>query len=207
MLRNPLVLCFALAAIFVAAPVASAQAPGDSTSSWYGVLQLAYERGGERINQDPNDLSGDGVPAGGGLSVAVGAEYRSRSRPWLALRGTIGRRFNGEETGPRETRLNTTFVQFQASQVSAKGLRAGVGIAMHLDPTVSGFGLPARELDSAFGPFIELGTKLVAFRSTVMKYTTSDGRSYSAFSNGIVVSFVVCDIFERRDLPDSRRCL
>lgn len=210
MLRRHLVTSLLL--VSVVSEVAASQPWPDTTvaspRSWYAVLQGAYEVGGEPglvllspgLDEEPR------LRAGRGITGALGIEYRPPSIRGAAFRATIGRKYHLDLAGEGFLVMKRTVLTLQAAQLTAGGARSSFGLVTHFSPVIEESGETLREFRTAVGPMVEFGGNVFAVRVSALKYQDLDGERITAFSVGLSISGLFCDVFERRDIPDYQRC-
>ena len=202
-----LVLCAALAAAPAGAQRASDRPP--DLARWATVLQAAYELGGQGsvLDTSPSFEEQRRMPAGRGISFAVGAEFRPVQDSEFSYRATIGRKydFSFSDNYPMLVMRRWTLM-LGASHRNPAGRRSTFGFVAHLSPQVDNGDSTIRRFETAIGPMLEIGGRIFAGRVTAMQYRDAAGNRYSAFSAGLSVTGLVCGILDRYDLPDKERC-
>ncbi len=201
-----------LLAVLVAVPAARAfaQRAGDRPpefARWATVLQAAYEVGGEASYFDtlPTSETLARLPAGRGLSFALGTEFRPRDGSPYSYRVTIGRKYGlAVDDGPLLILRRWTLMAGVSRKASR--WRSTLGVVAHVAPQVTDGRKAVRDYETAVGPMLEIGGRIFAGRVTAMTYRDESGQRFSALSVGVSATGLVCGILDRYDLPDKRRC-
>lgn len=188
--RAPLL---ALAALPLFAAAAAAQDPTGVEAGPGGgpyaafVIEGAVEYGGDNLAtilyEDGSDQE---MLSGQGATLAVGGQVRPSYNSPIALRATIG--FKYQTTAATNAHITFTRVPIEvvASYDLTDDFWAGAGYVRHTAVKFRGDGIAEDDdFEDGNGATVELGWRWVALTYTAMKYTDSVGGEYDAGTFGL----------------------
>jgi hypothetical protein len=193
--RAPLL---ALAALPLFAAAAAAQEPTGVEAGPGGgpyaafVLEGVVEYGGDNLGTILyEDGSEQKMLSGQGATLAVGGQVRPSFDSPLALRATVG--FKYQTTAA--TNANITFTRVPIEVVASYDLTddvwAGAGYVRHTAVKFRGDDIaPDEDFEDGNGATVELGWRWVALTYTAMKYTSEAGGEYNAGTFGLSFMWV-----------------
>jgi hypothetical protein len=176
---------------FVLAPCAAAQeerAPSARSGPVLAfVAEVAAEFGGEPIaTVEFTDGTTQQMPAGQGLTVALGGQLRPSNDSPLGLRATVGFKFEGTAADNANIYFTRVPVELVGTYDLPQDLWIGAGYVRHTLMGFKGddFG-PDLDFSDANGATVELGWRWVALSFTGLRYTDEHGTNYDASAVGL----------------------
>ncbi|HKE95444.1 MAG TPA: hypothetical protein VKB34_14115 [Povalibacter sp.] len=153
------------------------------------VIEADAEFGGDDIATIGfTDGSTQGVPAGQGLSVAMGAHYRSNPASPFSVRATAGYKYVTTKADNADIYLGRTVLEVVGNYSWDNGWWVGAGITRHsnIKFDADDLGMDAR-FDDATGPTFEIGWRWLALSYTQLDYTDEFGDTFDASSVGLTL--------------------
>jgi hypothetical protein len=157
------------------------------------LLSGGFEFGGDKI-AEVYFTNGEkqGVRAGQGVSVAVGAQLQIPGAEKFLVRSSIGFKYVTTAADNVHIRLTRMPILVSANYMAIPKLRIGAGISMHTGIRFKTDGLgDDQDFKSASGPVFEIAYAGIALSYTAMKYKDQSAKSYAANAIGISYSLVI----------------
>ena len=154
------------------------------------LVGIAAELGGEEIAVTHfTDGQTQSMPAGQGISLALGGQYRIPQAEKFLLRGTIGYKYIGTMATDANINLSRLPLIFSVNYMAAKKLRLSAGLTNHqiIRFNADGYGEDAK-FKSAAGPILEIAYHGIGLTYTAMTYKDSQNLRYAANSIGLTLS-------------------
>lgn len=154
------------------------------------LVGIAAELGGETIavTHFTNGQT-QSMPAGQGISIALGGQYQILKAEKLLLRGTIGYKYITTMATDANISLSRLPLVFSVNYMAVKKLRLSAGLTNHqiIRFNADGYGEDAK-FKSAAGPIFEVAYHGIGLTYTAMTYKDSQNSRYSANSIGLSLS-------------------
>ncbi len=153
----------------------------------------ALELGGDKI-AEVFFTNGEkqGIRAGQGISVGVGAQLQIPGADKFLLRSTIGFKYVTTAADNAHIRLTRVPIIVSGSYMATPKLRLGAGLAMHKSIRFKTDGVgDDYNLQPANGPVFEIAYAGVGLTYTAMKYKDQANNSYSANAVGLSFSIAI----------------
>ncbi|NEU06999.1 hypothetical protein GZH53_01630 [Flavihumibacter sp. R14] len=186
-------LIFVLFIVTTALHSSTAQEVTTKPSPFRFLISVAGEFGGDKIAVTHfTDGQTQSMPAGQGVSIAVGGQYQIPKAEKFLLRGTVGFKYITTMASNANIRLTRVPVIFSANYMAAKKLRLSAGLTSHqgIQFNADGLGEDAK-FKSAAGPIFEIAYHGIGLTYTAMTYKDSQNASYSANSIGVSLSTTI----------------
>jgi hypothetical protein len=171
----------------------SAQEIVNKPAAFRFLIGVAGEFGGDEIAVTRfADGESQSMPAGQGISVALGGQYQIPKAEKFLLRGTVGYKYITTMATNAHIRLTRVPLVFSANYMAAKKLRLSAGLTTHqlIQFNADGLGEDA-EFKSAAGPIFEVAYRGIGLTYTAMTYKDSQNFGYSANSLGVSLSTTI----------------
>ena len=178
----------ALGLSILAAP--SLSCAGDRQEGLGFVLEADLEYGGDDIaTVNFTDGSAQDIKAGQGLSVAMGAHYRSREDSPFSVRGTVGYKYVTTAASNADISISRVVFEVLGNYAWENGWWVGAGITRHSNIKFDGDGFgPDVTFDDATGPTVEIGWRWIALSYTQLDYADEFGDEWDASSLGLTLT-------------------
>jgi len=183
-------LTFALFLVIAAGGSSTGQELTIKPPAFRFLVGVAAELGGETIAvTEFTDGQTQSMPAGQGISVALGGQYQMPKAEKLLLRGTIGYKYITTMATDANISLSRLPLIFSVNYMAAKKLRLSAGLTNHqiIRFNADGYGEDAK-FKSAAGPIFEIAYHGIGLTYTAMTYKDSQNSRYSANSIGLSLS-------------------
>ncbi|MFL6551557.1 MAG: hypothetical protein ACJ8OJ_22915 [Povalibacter sp.] len=154
------------------------------------VFEADLEYGGDDIaSVNFTDGSSQDIKAGQGISLAMGAHYRSSADSPFSVRGTVGYKYVTTAATNADISISRTVFEVLGNYAWDNGWWVGAGITRHNNIKFDGDGFgPNVRFDDATGPTVELGWRWIALSYTQLDYTDELGYEWDASSLGITLT-------------------
>jgi hypothetical protein len=154
------------------------------------VVELSGEFGGDVLGTlEFTDGESQDLTAGTGGSIAVGAQIRPTHASPLALRATVGYKYESATASNTDLTVTRIPVEVIASYDVAPGFWIGAGVVHHSGVKFDAGELGEFEFDPATGATAEVGWKVFALSYTSLTYRHESGEEFDASSLGLTLTF------------------
>lgn len=163
------------------------------TSNLKFLLVGALELGGDKI-AEVYFTNGEkqGVRAGQGISLGVGAQLQIPRAPKFFLRSTVGFKYVTTAADNVHIRLTRVPIVVGGSYLVSPKIRIGAGLSMHRSIRFKTDGLgDDYTFEGANGPIFEIAYAGIGLQYTAMKYKDQWDNFYSANAIGLSYSLVL----------------
>jgi hypothetical protein len=185
MLFKRSITAMALSCAALTAPSLSCAA--DRQEGFGFVMEADLEYGGDAIaTVNFTDGSDQDIKAGQGVSVAMGAHYRSSAESPFSVRGTLGYKYTATAASNADINLGRVVFEVLGNYAWDNNWWVGAGVTRHSNIKLHGDGFgPNAAFDDATGPTVEVGWRWIALSYTQIEYTDEFGSDWDASSLGL----------------------
>lgn len=170
-----------------------AQESKKKSSPFRFLITGALELGGDDIAEIYyTNGEKDGVPAGQGGSLGVGAQFTVPGAEKLLVRSTVGFKYITNPADNVHIRLTRIPVVVSGNYMATSKLRLSAGLSTHRNIRFNTGGLGGNtKFKAATGPIVEVAYAGIGLSYTAMKYTDESNHSYSANAIGLTFSIAL----------------
>lgn len=180
-------------AVFTLLSNSYAQESKKKSSPFRFLITGALELGGDDIAEIYyTNGEKEGVPAGQGGSLGVGAQFQIPGAEKFLIRSTVGFKYITNPADNVHIRLTRIPIVVSGNYMATSKLRLSAGLSTHRNIRFNTGGLGGdTKFKAATGPIFEIAYSGVGLSYTAMKYTDEINHTYSANAIGLTFSIAL----------------